>query len=54
MEPISFYLKLKVQCDWENWKIKLSQPAYIDKVFNRFYLEKANVVETPMKESAIF
>ena len=54
MGPISFYLSLKVERDRANQTIKLSQPAYIDKVFARFYLDKANTVNTLMKETALF
>lgn len=54
MGPITFYLGLKVQCNRKNWKIKLFQLAYIDKVLNWFYFEKANKVVIPMKESTIF
>ena len=52
MGPISFYLGLKVERDRANRTIKLSQPAYIDKVLSRFHLDKANTVNTPMKETA--
>lgn len=51
MGPISFYLGLKVQRDRGKRTIKLSQPAYIDKVLSRFHLDKAHAVTTPMKES---
>lgn len=51
MRPISFYLGLKVQRDRGKRTIKLSQPAYIDKVLSRFHLDKAHAVTTPMKES---
>lgn len=47
MGPISFYLGLKVQRDRVNHTIKLSQPAYIDKVLSKFYLN------TPIKETAL-
>lgn len=50
MGPISFYLGLKVERNSDNRTIKLSQPAYIDKVLNQFYLDKAKTVNTPMKE----
>lgn len=53
MGPISFYLGLKVKRGRENRKIKLSQPAYIDKVLSKFHLDKAYSVNTPMKKSAI-
>lgn len=51
--PVSFYLGLKIQRDRENQKIKLFQLAYIDKVLSKFYLNKANTVNTPMKKFAI-
>lgn len=44
MGPISFYLGLKVECNRINCTIKLSQPAYIDKV---------HAVNIPMKETAL-
>lgn len=53
MGPISFYLGLKVEQDREKKTIKLSQPAYIDKVLAKFHLDKAHPVNTPMKESAL-
>lgn len=53
MGPISFYLGLKVQCDRDNCTIKLSQPAYIDKILSKFHLDKAHAVAIPMKESVI-
>lgn len=53
MGPISFYLGLKVQRDRENRTIKLSQPAYIDKVLSKFHLNKAHSVNTPIKETAL-
>lgn len=53
MEPISFYLGLKVQCDQGKRTIQLSQPAYIDKVLSRFHHDKAHAVTTPIKKSAM-
>lgn len=53
MGPISFYLGLKVQRDRENRTIKLSQPAYIDKVLSKFHLNKAHSVNTPIKETVL-
>lgn len=50
---ISFYFGLKVQRDQEKQIIKLSQPAYIDKIFSKFHLNKAHVVNTPMKETVL-
>ena len=51
--PISFYLGLKVERDRERKTIKLSQPAYIDKVLQKFHLDQANPTNTPMKEGII-
>lgn len=51
MGPISLYLGLKVLRDREKRTIKLSQPAYIDKVLEKFHVDKANAV-SPMKEAA--
>ena len=53
MGPISFYLGLKVERDREKRTIKLSQPAYIDKVLSKFHLDKAHTATTPIKESSI-
>ncbi len=50
MSPISFYLGLQIERNREERSIKLSQFAYIDKVLNRFHLDKANTVNTPMKD----
>ena len=33
--------------------MKLSQPAYIEKVLNKFHLNKAYAVNTPMKKTAL-
>lgn len=54
MGPISFYLGLKVQQDSENWMIKLSELAYINKVINKFQLNKANTVNTSIKKTTLF
>lgn len=53
MGPISFYLGLKVERNRQERTIKLSHPAYIDKVLSRFHLDKAHAVTTPIKESAL-
>lgn len=53
MGPISFDLGLTVERDREKRTVKLSQPAYIDKVLARFHLNKAHSVNTPMKETAL-
>lgn len=51
MGPISFYLGLKVERDREQKTIKLSQPAEIEKVLRKFFLDQANPSNTPMRES---
>lgn len=50
MGPISFYLRLKVEKNKENQMIKLSQLAYIDKIFSKFHLDMANMINTQIKE----
>lgn len=52
MGPISFYLGLKLEQIWQKQTIKLSQLAYIDKMLNKFYLNKAHAVTTLIKKSA--
>ncbi len=54
MGPISFYIGLKVERDCERKTIKLSQPAYINKVLQKFHLDQANSTNTSMKERIIF
>ena len=53
MGPISFYLGLKVDRDREKKTLKLSQPAYIDKILAKFHLDQANISNTPMKEAPL-
>ena len=52
MSPISFYLGLKVTRNREKKTIKLLQPAYINKVLEKFHLNGANTANRPIKESA--
>lgn len=54
IRPISFYLRLKIGHNQEKWTIKLFQPAYIDKILNKFYFNKAHLFIIPMKESALW
>lgn len=53
MGPISFYQRLKVERNEEHRTIKLSQLAYIDKVFSKFHFDKANMVKIPIKETTL-
>ncbi len=50
MGPISFYLGLKVERNRQNKTLKLSQPAYIDKILAKYHLDQAKPCNTPMKE----
>ena len=54
MGPISYYLGLKVERDRVNKTIKLSQPAYIEKVLERFHMQTAKTTNTPMREGCLF
>ena len=54
IDPISFYLGLKVEQDRTNQTSKFSQPAYIDKILHRFYPDKTNIVNTSIKEMFLF
>ena len=54
MGPIQFYLGLKVGRDRDNRTIKLSQPAYFEKILDRFHMLKANSVKVPMKDRFLF
>lgn len=47
---ISFYLELKVKRNQAKKTLKLLQPAYIDKILAKYYLNKAKLCNTPMKE----
>lgn len=50
IETISFYPGLKIEKDCQKKTIKLLQPAYIQKIFTKYYLDKANPINIPMKE----
>lgn len=51
---ISSYLELKTEQNWENQIIKFLQSSYIDKVLNKFYFNKANTINMPMKKTIFF
>lgn len=53
IRPISFYLDLNIEQDWENRTIKLSQLVYIQKVLAKYDFDKANRTKTLMKEIAL-
>ncbi len=54
IRPISFYLGLKVEQNQQEKTIKLSEPAYIDKVLAKFHLDKAHSINIPMKKATLF
>lgn len=45
MGLLAFYVGLKVTWDWEKWTIKLFQPGYIKKLFNRYGILKAKTAK---------
>lgn len=47
---VSFYFSLKVSCNWEKQTIKLCQLTYINKVLNKFHLDKNHIINIPIKE----
>lgn len=53
MGPISFYLGLKVKRDRAKRTLKLSQPAYIDKILSKFHFDLAKPCNTPMKKGIL-
>ncbi len=53
MGPISFYLGLKVERDHPNKTLKLSQLAYIDKIFSKYHLNLAKPCNTLMIKAII-
>lgn len=54
MGSISFYLGLKMQRDQENRTIKLSQSPYIEKVLNKFYLNKVHAINISIEKDRTF
>lgn len=53
MKSIIFYFGLKVERNREKQIIKLFQLIYIDKILNKFYLNKANIINILMKETTL-
>lgn len=53
MVLISFYPGLQIDRDQKQRTIKISQPICIKKILERFHLDKANPVNTLIKESAM-
>ena len=52
IDPISHYLGLKIERNRVNRTIKLSQPAYIEMVLEKFHMQNAKISTTPMKEGS--
>lgn len=46
---IQFYLGLKVEQNRGDRTIKLSQPAYIEKLLHKFHVQTAKTAKVPMK-----
>lgn len=53
MGPISFYLGLKFESDCQNKILKLSQPAYIDKILAKYHLDQAKPCNTIINETIL-
>ena len=51
--PISFYLSLKVEKNRIKRILKLSQPAYVDKILAKYHLDQAKPCNVPMKEGIL-
>ncbi|CAL9006694.1 unnamed protein product, partial [Prunus brigantina] len=45
--PAKRILGMSISCDRKNWKLRLSQESYIEKVLKRFNMDKAKLVSTP-------
>ncbi len=54
MGPIRFYLGLKDEKDRQKKTLKISQPAFIDKILTKYHLDFAKQFNTPMKEKILF
>lgn len=50
MQLIRIYLGLKIEKDYEKRTIKLLQPVYIKKVLTKYYFDKINLTNTPIKK----
>lgn len=50
MEPISFYLGLKIERNCQNKTLKLSQPTYIKKILTKYHFNQVKPYNTLIKE----
>lgn len=53
MGPISFYFSLKVTRDRKKKTFKFSQPAYIDKIFTKFYFNSTKILNMSMNKTSL-
>lgn len=53
ISPINFYLGLKIEKDWKKIIIKLSQLTYISNIFQKYYFNKANIINIIMKKTEL-
>lgn len=53
MRPISFYLSLKIERDCQKKTLKLSQPAYIDKILLKYHLDLTKPYNTPINKAIL-
>lgn len=51
---ISFFFSLKIEGNWEKKTIKLFKPGYIDKIFEKYHLKKANSINTLIRKSELW
>ena len=54
MGPISYYTDLKIERDRSARTLTLSQPVYIEKILDRFFMRTAKSATTPMREGDLF
>jgi hypothetical protein len=48
--PVSFFLGIKVERDWENKTIRLTQRAYIESFLKNLVMWQVTTKKTPMEE----
>ncbi len=53
MEPLVFYIRLKVTRNCKKKIIQLSQPGYIEKLLDQYGMLKAKTAKTPMRETSL-
>lgn len=53
MGPISFYLGLKIEIDQSKQSLKLSQPFYVEKILEKYYLHPTKPNNILMKDKIL-